>query len=69
MPGNFFDSVRSRQKTICNPSVMRHSHIACHAAALSWILKRPLTIDPKTERFVNDDEANRLCKRPARDWA
>ncbi|MCC7335211.1 MAG: Gfo/Idh/MocA family oxidoreductase [Pirellulaceae bacterium] len=66
---NFFDSVRSRQKTICNPSVMRHSHIACHAAALSWILKRPLTIDPKTERFVNDDEANRLCKRPARDWA
>lgn len=66
---NFFDCVRSRQKTICNPSVMRHSHIACHAAALSWILKRPLTIDPKTEKFVNDNEANRLCKRPARDWA
>jgi predicted dehydrogenase len=65
---NFFDCVKTRQKTICHPGVMRRSHIACHAAALSWILKRPLTIDPKTELFVDDDEANRLCKRPQRDW-
>lgn len=66
---NFFDCVKTRQPTICNPSVMRHSHIACHAAALSWILQRPLTIDPETEQFVGDDEANRLCSRPAREWA
>jgi hypothetical protein len=47
---------------------MRRSHVACHAAALSWILGRKLTIDPATETFVGDDEANSLRSRPARDW-
>lgn len=48
--------------------VMRRSHVACHAAALSWILGRKLTIDPATETFLGDDEANSLRSRPARDW-
>lgn len=65
---NFFDSVRSRQPTICNAAAMRRSHVACHAAALSWILGRKLTIDPATEAFVDDAEANGLRSRPARDW-
>jgi predicted dehydrogenase len=65
---NFFDSVRSRTPTICNPDVMRRTHVACHAAAFSWILGRKLVIDPATETFVNDDEANGLCSRPAREW-
>ncbi len=64
---NFFDSVKSRQPTVCNSTVMRRSHVACHAAALSWILGRKLQIDPATETFVDDDEANRLRSRPARD--
>jgi predicted dehydrogenase len=67
---NFFDSVRSREPTVCNSSVMRHSHIACHAAALCWILGRTLRMDPETETFVDDDEANRLRSRPAREsWS
>jgi hypothetical protein len=45
---------------------MRHSHIACHAAALAWILNRKLTLDPAKEEFVGDDEANGLRVRPAR---
>ena len=65
---NFFDSVKSRQPTVANPEVMRNSHIACHAAALSWILTRKLTFDPANQAFVNDDEANRLRTRPARTW-
>jgi predicted dehydrogenase len=64
---DFFDSVKTRQPTVCNSSVMRHSHVACHAAALSWILGRTLRFDPATETFLDDDEANRLRKRPARD--
>ncbi len=64
---NFFDCVRSRQLTAANPGVMRHSHIACHAAALAWILGRKLTIDPVREEFVGDDEANRLRSRAARE--
>lgn len=65
---NFFDCVRSRKSPICNAAVMRRSHVACHAAAFSWILGRKLTIDPATETFVNDDEANGLRSRPVRDW-
>lgn len=66
---DFFDCMRSREKTAANPDVMRRSHIACHAAAIAWILKRKLTIDPVTETFVNDPEANLLRSRPAREWA
>ena len=64
---NFFDCVKSRGQTVANPDVMRHSHIACHAAALSWILKRKLKFDPAKEAFIDDDEANGLRSRPARD--
>lgn len=65
---NFFDCVRSRSATVTNPDVMRHSHIACHAAAIAWILQRKLKFDPAKEAFVNDPEANLLRSRPARDW-
>ena len=63
---NFFDCIKTRGQTAANPKVMKNSHIACHAAALSWILKRRLTIDPIGEEFINDDEANGLRSRPAR---
>jgi predicted dehydrogenase len=67
---NFFDSIKSRKPTVCNSTVMRRSHVACHAAALAWILGRKLRINPATETFIDDDEANRLRKRPERDcWA
>ncbi len=66
---NFFDCVRSRQLPAANHEVMRRSHIACHAAAIAWILNRPLRMDSQTETFVNDAEANMLRSRPARDWA
>lgn len=66
---NFFDCVKSRKPTVANPDVMRNSHVACHAAALSWILKRKLTMDPVKQEFVGDDEANSLRSRPAREWS
>ncbi|HPO12422.1 MAG TPA: Gfo/Idh/MocA family oxidoreductase [Candidatus Hydrogenedentes bacterium] len=66
---NFLDCVKSRKPTAANEDVMRRSHIACHAAAMSWMLNRKLELDPVKEAFVNDDEANRLRTRPARDWA
>jgi predicted dehydrogenase len=63
---NFFDCIKTRAQTAANPKVMKNSHIACHAAALSWILQRKLTIDPAKETFLNDDEANGLRSRPER---
>jgi predicted dehydrogenase len=65
---NFFDCIRSRGTTTANPDVMRRSHITCHAAAIAWILQRKLKLDPVKEEFVDDDEANRLRSRAARDW-
>jgi predicted dehydrogenase len=64
---NFFDCVKSRQPPTCHSRTMRRSHVACHVAALSWILDRKLRIDPETETFIDDDEANRLRHRPQRD--
>ena len=64
---NFFDCVKSRQPTVANEQVMRRSHVACHAAALAWTLGRPLKVDPATETFVDDPEANGLRSRPERD--
>ncbi|MFM8953458.1 MAG: Gfo/Idh/MocA family protein [Planctomycetaceae bacterium] len=63
---NFFDCMRSRKPTAANSTVMRRSHIACHAAALAWVLQRQLKIDPQTESFVDDEEANSLKSRPSR---
>ncbi len=63
---NFFDCVKSGGKPAANSQVMRHSHIACHAAALSWVLSRKLKINPEKQEFVGDDEANGLRSLPAR---
>jgi predicted dehydrogenase len=63
---NFFDCVKSRRQPAANSTVMRHSHIAAHAASIAWILGRKLTFDPSKEEFVNDPEANGLRARPAR---
>jgi predicted dehydrogenase len=63
---NFFDCVKSRGRPAANSEVMRHSHIACHAAALAWLLNRKLRLDPAKEEFIGDDEANSLCSVPSR---
>jgi predicted dehydrogenase len=63
---NFFDCVKSRGRPAANSQVMRRSHIACHAAALSWLLKRKLRLDPAKEEFIDDDEANGLRSLPSR---
>jgi predicted dehydrogenase len=64
---DFLDCVKSRARPVANVNVMRNSHITCHAAALSWILRRKLTFYPSRVAFVDDDEANRLRSRPMRD--
>ena len=71
---NFFDCVKSRRPPVCNADVMRKSHVATHAAAMSWILGRPLSFDPATETFTTpagpDAEANGLKSRPERElWS
>ncbi|MEM9658147.1 MAG: Gfo/Idh/MocA family oxidoreductase [Planctomycetota bacterium] len=64
---NFFDCIKSGGVAAANQHIMRRSHVACHAGALSWTLNRTLRLDPKTEQFIDDAEANRLRFRPQRD--
>ncbi|MDR1269016.1 MAG: Gfo/Idh/MocA family oxidoreductase [Planctomycetaceae bacterium] len=64
---NFFDCVKTREQPTCNADVICSSHIACHASALSWLLKRELNFDPKTDTFLNDDQANRMKTRAWRE--
>ncbi len=65
---DFFDNIRTRSATRASAEVMRRSHIACHAAAIAWILGRKLRIDPVSERFLDDPEANLFRSRPSRKW-
>ena len=69
-PATSSSCIKSRQPTAANPEIMKRSHIACHAAALSWILKRKLRLDPETFTFLDDDEANslRIPHPPAKPW-
>jgi predicted dehydrogenase len=64
---NWLDCIKSREKPAANAEVMRRSHVACHAAAASWILGRKLEFDPVKEAFVNDEEADGLRTRPFRE--
>jgi predicted dehydrogenase len=64
---DFFDCVKSRGLTVANSNVMRHSHLACHAAAMAWQLNRPLRFDPVHEEFIGDQDANRMITRAMRE--
>lgn len=63
----FLDCVKSRGLTAANQHVMRHSHIACHAAAVAWQLGRKVQFNPAREEFVADEEANRMRSRAMRE--
>ena len=56
--------IDTTDRTASNADVMRHSHLACHAGAIAWMLRRKLTFDPAKETFIGDEEANRM-----RTWA
>jgi hypothetical protein len=38
----------------------------CHLVSICQLLDRKLKWDPKTEKFADDEEANRLLSRPRR---
>ncbi len=63
----WLDCVKSRGLPAANFSVMRHSHLACHAAAIAWMLGRKVRFDPAKEEFIGDEEANRMRSRAMRE--
>jgi predicted dehydrogenase len=64
---NLLDSVRSRQKTVCDIDVSVQADILCHLSDIATRVGRKLTWDASRERFVkNEDADRRLARRPMR---
>jgi len=62
---NFIDCIKSREKPYCDLETVGHpASVLCHAGNVSARLGRRVVLDPQTEMFVDDDEANALRGRP-----
>lgn len=64
---NWLDAIRSRKRPICDVEIGHRSATVCELGQIGYDLHRPLNWDPVKERFVNDDDANKLLSRPLRD--
>ena len=62
---NFIDAVRKHDKTILTGPV-ETAHLAsglAHLGNIAYRLDRVLTFNPKSEKFVNDPEADKMLTR------
>jgi predicted dehydrogenase len=64
---NFLACVRSRAETVAPVEVAHRSATICHLGNIAMLLGRSLRWDPRRERFVGDDEANRMVARAMRE--
>lgn len=63
---NFLDCIKSRKETICPAEIGHRSISVALLGEIAMLTGRKLHWDPENERFINDDEANRLLSRPMR---
>lgn len=62
---NFVECVKTRKKPNADLETVGHpSSMLCHGGNVAWRLGRTVALDPATEMFVNDAEANALRTRP-----
>jgi len=64
--GNFIDAVKTRKKTVVPVETGHRSLSIAHLSNISMLLGRKLRWNPETERFVNDETANRMLSRAMR---
>jgi predicted dehydrogenase len=64
--GNWLECIRTQKETICPAEVGHRSASVCMLGNIGYWLRRPLRWDPKEERFVGDDEANKQLSREMR---
>jgi predicted dehydrogenase len=64
---NFIDCVRSRKEPIAPIEQAHRTITIAHLGNIAMRLGKDLEWDPKAERIVNDQEANRMLVRPMRD--
>ena len=57
---NWIDCIRSRKQPLCTAEIGHRTASICYLTNIAYELKRPLKWNPKTEKFVNDAEADKL---------
>ena len=63
---NFIDCIYSRKETIAPAEIAHRSITISHLGNIAMILKQDLEWNPDTEKFINNDNANRMLERPMR---
>jgi predicted dehydrogenase len=63
---NFLDCVKSRKECYFPPEKGQRCFTIAHIGNISMILGRKLRWNPDTERFVDDEQANRMLSRSMR---
>lgn len=66
---NFFDAIKKGDPKAVNATA-EQGHVAaalCHLGNISYLVKRAIRFDPKTETITGDDEANALLTRTYRE--
>jgi predicted dehydrogenase len=63
---NFIDCVYSREAPIAPAEVAHRSITIAHLGNIAMILKQDLDWNPETEKFINNENANRMLQRPMR---
>lgn len=67
---NFLECMRTRKRPNSDIEELHKSTLLCHYGNIAYRTGRKLQIDPTTEAFVDDDEANSYVKRDYRaPWA
>ncbi len=60
---NFLDCVKSRKDCYFPPEIGHRCFTIAHIGNISMLLGRKLKWDPDRERFINDEQANRMLSR------
>jgi len=63
---NLIDCIKTRGRTAAPVEVGHRSTSVCHLGNIAMTLKRKLRWDPDKERFINNEEANRMLSRTMR---
>ena len=64
---NFIDCVYSREETIAPAEIAHRSISIAHLGNIAMILNQDLEWNPETEKFINNENANRMLQRPMRE--
>jgi hypothetical protein len=65
--GDFIECVKTRGKPFRDIEIAANTVAVCHLGLIAYELKRSLKWDHARQKFLGDDQANRLAGRPLRE--